>query len=153
VAALAAGLASADTAAVVRTCGGAGLRIDKIGANASTSHRTWDMALRNVSSSPCQIHGYPSIRLLDSGARPIATNVVHNLGPPHTVLLKPFQRGFFEFTYAVSAPCPAAVFAYGIRATPPHARTGVVWYQGKFDLCGPGPANVVVSPVLAHKPF
>jgi hypothetical protein len=111
------------------------------------------MALRNIGSTTCHLRGFPSVRLLDSGARPMATTVTHHGGPPHTVTLAPFHRAFFSFTFAVSAPCPSAVFAYGFRVTAPHASQRLVWYAGRFDLCGPAPASVAVSPILAHRPF
>jgi Protein of unknown function (DUF4232) len=129
------------------------LRVDKIGQVGFTSHRSWDLALRNIGATTCHLNGFPRVRLLDSGARPMPTTVSHVAGPAHAVVLRPFHRAFFSFTFVVSGPCPAAVFSYGVRITPPHASQRLVWYAGKFDLCGPGPPNVSVSPVKSSRPF
>jgi Domain of unknown function (DUF4232) len=140
-------------AASTPTCATSNLRLDKIGEDDFTSHRGWIFALRNVGPVTCQLKGYPRVRLLDASARPMPTTVGHFGGPAHVVVLAPWHRGFFATTYAVSGPCPAAVFAYGMGITPPRARPRLVWYAGRFDLCGPGPAAVNVSPVAATRRF
>lgn len=134
-------------------CSPSNLRLDKVGEQGFTSHRSWDLALRNVSSTTCQLNGFPRVRLLDSGARPELTTIIHHGGPPHSVVLHPWQRGFFSFTFAVSGPCMSAVFAYGVRVSPPSTTGRLVYYAGRFDLCGPAPAQVEVSPVTAQRPF
>jgi hypothetical protein len=45
------------------------------------------------------------------------------------------------------------VFAFGMRVVPPGATRRLVWYAGKFDLCGPGPAVLTVSPVAFPRQF
>ncbi len=134
------------------------LRVDKTGENDATSHRGIEFALRNVSSTTCTLRGYPSMRLLDGAARSMPDSIAHFGGPPngpaiHTVTLKPWHRAFFGIYFAVSGPCPAAVYAWGVRFTPPGAARGVVWYAGRFDLCGPGPARVQISPLRASPQF
>ena len=140
-------------AASVPTCSTSNLRLDKIGENDFTSHRGWDFALRNVAPRTCHLKGYPSVRLLDATARPLPTNMGHFGGPPHNVVLAPWHRAFFGVTFAVSGPCPAAVFAYGMAITPPTASPRLVWYAGRFDLCGPSPASVNISPVAFPRQF
>jgi Protein of unknown function (DUF4232) len=135
------------------TCASSNLRVDRVGAMGFTSHRSWDLALRNVGSTTCSLNGFPAVRLLNSHARAMPTTVGHVSGPPHNTVLAPFHRAFFSFTFAVSAPCSAAVFAYGVRVAPPHASGRLVFYAGKFDLCGPAPAHVTVSPLSATRPF
>lgn len=144
-----AGLAAASTP----TCATSNLRLDKIGEDDFTSHRGWIFALRNVGPVTCQLKGYPRVRLLDADARPMPTTIGHFGGPAHVVVLAPWRRGFFATTYAVSGPCPAAVFAYGMGFTPPRARPRLVWYTGRFNLRGPGPAEVNVSPVASTRRF
>ena len=140
-------------AASVPICPTSNLRLDKIGENDYTSHRGWDFALRNVGSSTCHLKGYPSVGLLGATAQLLPTTIGHFGGPPHNVVLVPWQRAFFSVTFAVSAPCSAAVFAYGMAITPPMASPRLVWYAGRFDLCGPSPALVNVSPVAFPRQF
>lgn len=144
---------TARLAASTPTCAPSNLRLDKIGEDDFTSHRGWIFALRNVGSRTCQLRGYPSIRLLNAHARPMPTTIDHFGGPAHTVVLASWHRAFFATTYAVSGPCSAAVFAYGMGITPPRASPRLVWYAGRFDLCGPAPAEVNVSPVEATRHF
>lgn len=145
----AAGLAAASAP----TCATSNLRLDKVGEDDFTSHRGWIFALRNVGSRTCQLRGYPRVRLLDANARPMPTTIGHFGGPAHTVVLATWHRAFFATTYAVSGPCPAAVFAYAMGITPPRASPRLVWYAGRFDLCGPAPAEVNVSPVAGTRQF
>jgi hypothetical protein len=150
-----AGIAGASVASqsAVPRCATSNLRVDRIGTEGFTSHRSWDFALRNVSSTTCRLNGYPGVRLLGSHAQTLPTAVGHHAGPPHTVVLHPWHRAFFSFTFATNGPCSSAVFAYGVRIVPPHAAPRLVYYAGKFGLCGPPPANVTVSPVMSNKPF
>lgn len=134
-------------------CATSSLRLDKVGENDFTSHRGWAFALRNVGPVACHVKGYPGARLLDASARLMPTTIGHFGGPPHTIVLSPWHRAFFAITFAVSGPCPAAVFAYGVRFVPPGASAGLVWYAGRFDLCGPSPANIQVSPLAFPRQF
>jgi hypothetical protein len=134
-------------------CATSNLRLDKVGENDFTSHRGWIFAFRNVGAVTCHLKGYPGARLLGSHAQTMGTRIGHFGGLPHTVVLHPWHRAFFAITFAVSGPCPAAVFAYGMRITPPGGLPGLVWYAGKFDLCGPGPALLNVSPVAFPRQF
>lgn len=133
--------------AVTPVCKTANLRLDKIGENDFTSHRGWIFALRNVGSTTCKLRGFPKARLLGAGAQALPTVVSHLSGSVHTLVLKPWKRAKFGFVFAVSGPCPAAVFAYGVRFAPPGNSSGLVFYAGKFDLCGPAPAHVGVQPL------
>lgn len=144
---------SSGSGASTPRCSTSNLRVDKVGEDDFTSHRSWDFALRNVGSTTCHLNGYPGVGLLDSGARFMHTTVGHVAGPPHNVVLHPWHRAFFSFTFATSGPCAQAVFAYGVQIIPRNALQRLVWYAGKFDLCGPPPALVNVSPVMATRPF
>ena len=134
-------------------CSPSNLRLDKIGENDFTSHRGWAFALRNVGSRTCHLKGFPAVRLLDANARAMPTRMGHFGGPPHNVVLAPFHRAFFSVTFAVSAPCSAAVFADGMAIVPPNASQRLVWFAGRFDLCGPAPALVNISPVAFPRQF
>lgn len=134
-------------------CSTANLRLDKVGESDFTSHRGWIFAFRNVGTVTCKLKGYPAARLLDRGAHPMSTRTGHFGGPPRAVVLAPWHPAFFAVTFAVSGPCPAAVFAYGMRLAPPGGSSGLVWYAGRFDLCGPGPALLNISPVAFPAQF
>jgi hypothetical protein len=147
-----AGPASGLAASTPR-CSSANLRLDKIGENDFTSHRGWGFALRNVGSRSCHLKGFPAVRLLDANARAMPTRMGHFGGPAHNVVLAPFHRAFFSVTFAVSAPCSSAVFADGMAIVPPDASRRLVWFAGRFDLCGPAPALVNISPVASPRQF
>ena len=134
-------------------CSPANLRLDKVGEQGFTSHREWVLALRNVSSRTCRLKGYPNVALLDAGAKSMRTTVTHHAGARKNVVLKPWGRAFFGFTFATNGPCSKSVFAYGVRVNPPGNRRGLVWYAGRFGLCGPAPARVDVTPVSSKRPF
>jgi hypothetical protein len=134
----------------VPRCTTPNLRLDKVGEDDFTSHRGWIFAFRNIAPGTCHLKGFPSVRLLDATAHPEPTVMIHFLGPPHDVVLAHWNRAFFTVTFAVSGPCSAAVFAYGMRVVPPGATARLVHYAGKFDLCGPGPARLSISPVRPH---
>jgi Domain of unknown function (DUF4232) len=144
---------ASGVAASTPACSTSSLRLDKIGENDFTSHRGWDFAVRNVGPRTCHLKGYPVVRLLDANANAMPTTIGHFGGPAHTVVLAPWHRAFFSITFAVSGPCQSAVFAYGMRIVPPGASSGLVWYAGRFDLCGPAPASVNVSPVAFPRQF
>lgn len=144
---------STGFAASTPRCAPSHLRLDKVGESRFTSHRGWIFALRNVGAVTCQLKGYPAAQLLGSSAQRMNTRIRHFGGPARTVVMAPWQRGFFAITFAVSGPCSSAVFASGIRILPPGASSGLVWYAGRFDLCGPAPALLSVSPVASSRRF
>lgn len=144
---------ASGVAAATPTCSPSHMRLDKIGESDFTSHRGLNFAVRNVTPQTCRLKGFPAVRLLDATARAMPTTISHFGGPAHPVVLAPWHRAFFSVTFAVSGPCPSAVFAYGMRFVPPGASSGLVWYEGKFDLCGPGPAVVSVSPFAFPREF
>jgi hypothetical protein len=144
---------ASGVAAAVPICSTANLRLDKIGESDFTSHRGWNFALRNVGPRTCRLRGYPSVQLLSATAQPLPTDMGHFGGPAHNVVLAPWHRAFFSVTFAVSAPCSAAVFANGMAITPPTGAPRLVWYAGRFDLCGPSPALVNISPVAFPREF
>jgi hypothetical protein len=137
-------------------CSASNLRLDKVGELGFTSHRSWDLALRNLGPGTCQLKGFPRVQLLDSRARPERTTVLHHDGPPRSVVLRPWQRAFFIFTFTVGGPCTQEVFAQGVRVSSPSGAGRLAYYAGSFNLCGPAPAQVYVfnrgaTPVLRNR--
>jgi hypothetical protein len=58
--------------------------------------------------------------------------------PMRNVVLRPWQRAFFTFTYVASGPCRPHFFnAYGLKIVPPGTKRRLVLFRGRFDLCAP----------------
>jgi hypothetical protein len=150
--ALSAGLltVSALGAPSTPSCATSKLRLDLVPPiQGATSHRYWDLTLRNVGSTTCHLRGFPGVGLLDSHAKPINDNVIRQTGfPQRNVVLRPWQRAWFTFGYTVAGPClPHSFSAYGIEVFPPNSTSRLVYYQGRFDVCGPSLSHPVVYPV------
>lgn len=81
---------------VARACTGAQLHPTYAGSNGATGHIELTIALRNVSSRPCRVSGYPDTRLLGAGGAAITFHVGHGhgffpdtLGRPRRMLVAP----------------------------------------------------------------
>jgi hypothetical protein len=130
-------------------CSTATLRLDLVSEDAATSHRFWNLALRNTGASTCHLKGFPGVGLLDANAGSINDPVVRQTGfKQRNVVLKPWQRAYFTFGYAVSGPCrPSFFYAYGIEVFPPQGTQRLVYYRGRFDVCGRSLSHPSVYPV------
>jgi Domain of unknown function (DUF4232) len=136
-------------------CATSSLRLDFVSSDAATSHEFLNLALRNVGSVTCHLKGFPRVGLLDVNARPINDPAFRETGfKQRNVVLRPWQRAYFTFGYAVSGPCvPNFFYAYGLRVVPPNATRGLVYYRGRFDVCGQSlshPSVYPVRPTLNH---
>jgi hypothetical protein len=141
---------SALGAGATPSCATSSLRLDLVPPiQGATSHRYWDMTLRNVGSTTCHLRGFPGVGLLDSHARPINDNVNRQTGfPQRNVVLRPWQPAWFTFGYVIAGPClPHSFSAYGIEVFPPNSTSRLVYYRGRFDVCGPSLSHPVVYPV------
>jgi hypothetical protein len=135
----AAALAHDSRAATPARCTTAHLRLSLVRSEGATSHRFWDLALRNAGPASCRLQGYPGVGLLDRSGRLIAVEV-DRVGGRRTpsVIVAPGQRAFFTFTYVVSGPClPRFFSAYGLQVIPPNRRQRLVLHSGRFDVCSP----------------
>ena len=148
---LVAGLAapSSSLSASTPRCSTSNLRLDFVNEEAATSHRFWNLALRNVGPTTCHLKGYPGVGLLDVNAKAINDPVVRQTGfKQRNVVLTPWQRAYFSFSYAVSGPCiPNFFYAYGIEVFPPNGTQRLVYYRGRFDVCGRSLSQPRVYPV------
>ncbi len=138
-------------AQATRRCATSNLRLDFIDSQGATSHRYWDLTLRNVGASTCSLKGFPGVALLNVRARPINDRVTRASGfTQRAVVLAPWRSAYFSFGYAVSAPClPNFFYAYGIEVFPPGSRGRLVYYRGRFDVCGASITHPSVYPVRA----
>lgn len=132
-------------------CATSNLRLDFVDGQGATSHRYWDLALRNVGASSCSLKGFPRVALLNSRARPINDRPTRVNGfTKRSVVLAPWQVAYFSFGYAVSGPClPNFFYAYGIEVFPPGAKQRLVYYRGQFDVCAASISHPSVYPVRA----
>jgi hypothetical protein len=71
-------------------------------AAASDGRRTAALGLRNKSSSPCTVDGYPDLQLLASGADPISTSPVH-IGAKTRVSVAPGATAWSALSWSVVA--------------------------------------------------
>jgi hypothetical protein len=136
-------------------CATSNLRLDLVPpVEAATGHRFWNLTLRNVGSTTCHLKGFPGVGLLDSHASPISVNVIRQTGfKQRNVVLHPWQRAWFTFEYAASGFCAPVdtLSAFGIRVFPPNSTSRLVYFRGRFDLCGPPAAHPSVYPVRPSK--
>jgi hypothetical protein len=137
-------------AAATPRCSTANLRLDFVSGQGFTSHRAWDLGLRNVGPTTCHLRGFPGVGLLDVHANLIGVSVDKATSHPvGTVVLHPWKRAVFTFVYVVSGPCiPHFFSAYGLQVFPPNSAQRLVWYAGRFDVCNPSVGgNPSVGPV------
>ncbi|MBV9837570.1 MAG: DUF4232 domain-containing protein [Solirubrobacterales bacterium] len=124
-------------------CSTSNLRLDLVQESAATSHRFWDLSLRNVGSLTCHMKGYPGVGMLDASARLINVPVDRTSGVQvRKVVLGPWQRAYFTFGYVVSGPClPHFFSAYGLQVFAPNTSQRMVYYHGRFDVCSASAAG------------
>jgi Domain of unknown function (DUF4232) len=116
-------------------CTASSLSLEFSRDEAATSHRFWDLALRNVGSFSCHLRGYPGVGLLDAHANVMNVSVSRVSSPLRTVVLKPWDRAFFTFSFVVSGPCAHGIFPFGIQVIPPSGTVGLRRFR-RFDVCG-----------------
>lgn len=110
------------------------------------------VALRNVSTSPCVLSGYPGLQLFDAGGRPLPTRVVHGgthgaAPAPHDVVVQPAGTASFAVAYShipgsTGTSCPTA---QRLGITPPGS-DGRLPLEETLDPCG---GVLHVSPVAS----
>jgi Protein of unknown function (DUF4232) len=120
-------------------CSASHLSLEFVRQTAATSHRFLDLALRNTGTATCSLRGFPSVTLKDASAHVIGVRVDRVSGfAAHTVVLGPWHRAFFTFTFVDKGPCiPNFFSAYGLRVVAPHTTRHFVLYCGRFDVCSP----------------
>ena len=112
------------------------LRLSFVRGEGATSHRFWDLALRNLGPGTCRLQGYPGVGLLNKAGHLIAVNVEREGGPTPNVIVAVGQRAYFSFSYVVSGPClPHFFSAYGLQVIPPNRTQRLVYHSGRIDIC------------------
>jgi hypothetical protein len=135
-------------------CAARDLLSSVVGSQGAAGTFELTFALRNSSTSPCPMDGYPSAQLLDSSGTELPTHVVSggNLQftnfAPAALQLAPGATAYFNLAYSdvpsgTETTCPTAA---QIEITPPHAVDhDVVAVQ--IMACSAG--TLTVSPVFA----
>ncbi len=143
------GRPSASFGATVPRCSSSNLTFEFVRELGATSHRFWDLALRNVGPANCRLKGYPKVGLLDGNANLMSVSVVRRTGVTvPNVTLHPWHRAFFTFSFVVSGPCPSGIFPFGLQVFPPNSAQRLRMYR-KFDVCaGSQPQVTPVRPGL-----
>jgi hypothetical protein len=114
------------------------------------------LTLKNISTTTCQLDGYPGMQLFDANGNALPTNVVRGGGPqlmpaianspPTVVVLGPQQQAGFSLSYSdvpvgSQTSCPTSAKA---RVTPPND-TAFAEVALKIGPCGGG--TIHVSPI------
>jgi hypothetical protein len=147
-------------AAATSGCDAAQLRLAYVGTEGATGHLEVTFALRNVSSTPCRLRGYPAARLLSKNgvALPLKAQRGGGFFPdsqraPQPVIVKPGGRAHFGVSfvtnseYARARTCRTAVAAMSSAPASP----GHWWHLSlhgapRIAPCGD---QLVVSPIHA----
>ncbi len=152
--------ATTTQTATGHACAGSQLAVSYAGTDGATGHLELTLALRNISSSPCAVRGYPVTRLLDGTGHVLPMRVSRGGGffpdtrpAPRPVTLAPGASAHFGISfvtnneYARSHVCRTALT---VMSAPPGA--GAHWqrvsllHRPRIEPCGD---QVVVSPVHA----
>jgi hypothetical protein len=147
--------ATASLGASPPRCPTAQLRVTVLDVQGATSHRYWNLALRNVGHTSCRLHGFPGVGLLDKAGRLIAVTVARQKGfPTPTVIVAAGRRAYFTFGYTTGGPCKPHDFnAYGLEIYPPDDyRRLLVNIHGAINVCDASLGGApVVYPVRATR--
>ncbi len=119
-----------------RPCAVSHLRLSLVQGRIAASHWSGVLALKNIAAARCTLRGYPSVRLLTRRGQALGARIAHARGRSiQTVTLRPGQRAFFTFTYALAGACLSRSFtAYGVAVTPPGDTRQLLLHK-QFDIC------------------
>jgi hypothetical protein len=142
--------APASSVGATPRCSTSNLYLSFVRSQGATGHRFWDLGLRNVGPTTCHLRGFPGVAMLNSGAGLINIPVKRATGHPvRTVVLSPFRRAFFTFSFVSSGPCIPNFFSgFGLQVFPPNNTHRLRLFTGRFDVCNPSiGGNPQVLPV------
>jgi hypothetical protein len=122
------------------------------GGGAATGHAVADFELRNTSSRPCRMLGYPGVRVLDASGATMTdaqrtSGFILGDAPPAAVIVPAGQVAYFgvesvNVCNGGADPRPSA----SLRVTPPD-ETAALTVAANINVC---PGNtVLVSPIRA----
>jgi hypothetical protein len=134
------------------TCAVSHLRLSLVRVLGATGHRSWDLAFKNTATTTCTLHGYPTVKLINSKAKAIKPKIIHNhLSKTQTLNLAAGQRAYFTLIYAIAGPClPHSLTANGIAITPPGDQHRLVLHH-QLHICDASlSGNPTISPLRPH---
>ncbi|HXQ60756.1 MAG TPA: DUF4232 domain-containing protein [Acidimicrobiales bacterium] len=143
----------ATTTTAPSGCPGSAFALTVVGSQGAAGTFEYSFGLRNTTSGPCALTGYPDIQLLGAGGTKLTTHTVDGGGQsftafaPGPVNLTPgatgyFNMGFSDVPTGSETSCPTAT---ALQATPPGTSTPLQ-VSGQFTVCDGG--TVHVSPVF-----
>lgn len=145
---------SPTTAAGLARCATANLAGSIAGSSGAAGTIETTVALRNATTVPCTLGGYPGLQLIGSGGTALPTTVVRRGSysftamPPTTVTLGGGESAYFNIGYSDvpvggETSCPTSAT---LEVTPPNAFDHLV-VTAALTPCGNG--TLVVSPVFS----
>lgn len=142
-----------STAAGLARCATTGLAGSVVGSSGAAGTIETTVALKNTTSTPCSLGGFPGMQMLSSSGSSLPTTVVRTGSyaftamPATTVTIPPGQSAYFNIGYSDvpvgnETTCPTSA---SVQVTPPNALDHLV-ISAAFSPCGGG--TLVVSPVF-----
>jgi len=142
-----------STAAGIVRCATTGLAGSVVGSSGAAGTIETTVALKNTSSAPCLLGGFPGLQMLSSSGSSLPTTVVRTGNyaftamPATTVTIGPGQPAYVNIGYSDvpvgnETSCPTSA---SVQVTPPNAVDHLV-ISAALAPCGGG--TLVVSPVF-----
>ena len=142
-----------STAAGLARCATTGLAGSVVGSSGAAGTIETTVALKNTTSAPCSLGGFPGMQMLSSSGSSLPTTVVRTGSyaftamPATTVTIAPGQSAYFNVGYSDvpvgnETSCPTSA---SVQVTPPNAVDHLVM-SAALAPCGGG--TLVVSPVF-----
>jgi hypothetical protein len=144
--------ATAAGASLTHACSARNLRLSSIRLRTTATVTYWDLAFRDHGSTSCHLRGYPAVRLLGRGSKPLPDRFSRVTTPVQTVTVRPKGKAFFTVLYVPGARCRRdRHYAYGIRATPPGSARSLTVTRRRFAVCDkPAGGRPNISPVRSR---
>ena len=140
-------------------CHTAGLSVNFAGTEGAAGTIVDTFRIFNRSASPCTLHGFVGLQMLDSAGRPLRTMVVRNggifstQGAPSRFTLPPGSAGSFraawsDVQHGAEGPCPAAA---GVLVTPPDEYDHLSVPVSGWNLAPCAGGEIDVTPLAARQ--
>ena len=124
----------------------------------ATQQITWDVAITNVSTSSCQLEGFPRVLLTDAKGKAIpftyttAGDQMTTAGPPQPVAIAPGQYGFVRLNKNSCETGNTTMSATTLELTLPASQSPLTLSTSRaplaFDYCsGPLGGIIAISPI------
>lgn len=116
-------------------------------------HVAADISLRNTSTHPCTVAGYPAVSLLASNEHPLPTNIVRFPAAVTTVTVAPGAWIHSEIRYSPNMPGPDEPQTGDCEPMTVHALAQLPGDTAWAKVTLPTPTTVCEKGTLQAKPF